>query len=280
MKPTFIGIGAQKCASTWLYRILAEHPQVGVSADKELDFFSYRYDRGFQWYERHFDGCAGKLAFGEISPSYFAEPAVPERVSRYAPNVKVLVSFRDPIQRALSNHKHEVRLGQFNGSDLSFEAGLRNNPMYVEQGRYATHLANWLTYFPREQILCVFMDDVENDPGRVAADVYAFLGIDPSYLPAGVTTKFNPSYANRYRWLLGIKDVAYKLTQLPGGAQLWKLAQRLGLRDAYRSVNRVESQQAIPRAQASTIEALRQEFRDEVKRLEQLVGRDLSNWLR
>lgn len=280
MKPTFIGIGAQKCASTWLYRILAEHPQVGVSADKELDFFSYRYDRGFQWYERHFDPCAGKLAMGEISPSYFAEPAVPERVFRYVPTAKVLVSFREPIQRALSNHKHEVRLGQFSGPDLSFEAGLRNNPMYVEQGRYGTHLARWLEYFPQEQIMCMFMEDVERQPERVAADVYQFLGVDPAYQPAGIATKFNPSYANRYRWLLGIKDAAYKLTKLPGGAQLWQLAQRFGLRDAYRSVNRLESQQAIPPVQAHTLDALRQTFGDEVQRLANLTGRDLSGWLR
>lgn len=279
MKPTFIGIGAQKCASTWLYRILAEHPQVGVSAEKELDFFSYRYDRGFQWYERHFAGCNGKSAVGEISPSYFAEPAVPERVRRYASDVRVLVSFRDPVQRALSNHKHEVRLGQFSGPDLSFEAGLRNNPMYVEQGRYGTHLARWFEHFPREQILCVFMDDVETQPERVAADVYKFVGVDPSYKPVGIATKFNPSYANRFRWLLNAKDIAYKLTTLPGGAPLWRLAQRLGLRDVYRSVNRVESQQAIPRVQDSTLEGLRREFKDEVNYLAQLTGRDLGGWL-
>ena len=53
-KPSYIGIGAQKCASTWLHRILAEHPDVSVPEVKELDFFSYRYDHGYQWYERCF----------------------------------------------------------------------------------------------------------------------------------------------------------------------------------------------------------------------------------
>ena len=60
------------------------HPQVCVPAVKEVDFFSYRYDRGYQWYERCFADrpCRRRVARGEISPSYFCEPAVPARVAR------------------------------------------------------------------------------------------------------------------------------------------------------------------------------------------------------
>ena len=153
-RPTYVGIGAQKCASTWLHRILAEHPQVAVPEAKEVDFFSWRFDHGYQWYERQFaTGPETAVARGEISPSYFAEPAVPARIARYAPEVRVLLSLRDPVQRALSNHRHEVREGHLTGPDLSFEAGLANNPMYVEQGLYATHLRQWLHHFPRERIL-------------------------------------------------------------------------------------------------------------------------------
>lgn len=39
MKPGFIGIGAQKCASSWIYDILLDHPEVSMSEKKELDFF-------------------------------------------------------------------------------------------------------------------------------------------------------------------------------------------------------------------------------------------------
>jgi len=65
--PTFIGIGAQKCASTWLYEILRDHPQVVLSEPKELDFFSYRYHYGQQWYGRHFSARSEASAMGEIS---------------------------------------------------------------------------------------------------------------------------------------------------------------------------------------------------------------------
>ena len=78
-KPTFIGIGAQKCASTWIYDILKDHPDVALSELKEVDFFSYKYDHGLQWYENNFSEAGTQSVIGEISPSYFHEPAVPAR---------------------------------------------------------------------------------------------------------------------------------------------------------------------------------------------------------
>src|SRR5918993_382064 len=176
-RPTYVGIGAQKCASTWLHRILESHPEVSVPEVKEADFFSYHYDRGFQWYQRCFATAPESSqvrARGEISPSYFCEPAVPERVARYMPGAKIMVSLRDPVERALSNHRHDVKQRHLTGDDLSFERGLSNNPMYVEQGLYATHLKRWLQYFPRERILVVLMDEVAADPRAVCRSVYRF----------------------------------------------------------------------------------------------------------
>lgn len=49
LKCDFIGIGVQKSATTWVYRVLEDHPNVQVSFPKELDFFSrtQNFDRGF-----------------------------------------------------------------------------------------------------------------------------------------------------------------------------------------------------------------------------------------
>ena len=95
MKNNFVlGIGVQKCASTWLYDILLDHPQVALSEHKEIDFFSYHYGRGYQWYENHFRSESPQHFSGEISPSYFVEGLVPERLKLYAPDAKILVSLR------------------------------------------------------------------------------------------------------------------------------------------------------------------------------------------
>ncbi len=278
-KPTYIGIGAQKCASTWLHRILAEHPEVSVPQIKELDFFSYRYDHGYQWYERCFQSDKPARARGEISPSYFAEPTVPERVARYLPNAKILLSLRDPVERALSNHRHEVREGHLTGADLSFETGLANNPMYVEQGLYATHLKNWLRHFPRTAILVVLMEDIESDPLAVSKTVYQFLEVEQGYVPAGLGNRYNRSFATRWSPLGAIKDVVYSATRLPGLRWLWDTAARAGLRSLYRGINNVPSSSVIPEPSPQTLLQLRQRFAPEIRELETIIGRSLATWL-
>ena len=279
LRPTYVGIGAQKCASSWLHNVLAEHPEVAVPEVKELDFFSYNYDHGYQWYERCFRSAKPARARGEISPSYFCEPAAPERVARYLPEAKILLSLRDPVERALSNHRHEVRVGHLTGPDLSFEAGLKNNPMYVEQGRYATHLKRWLGHFDRSSILVVLMEDIDADPRAVTREVYRFLGVDDQYLPAGLTTRYNRSFANRLSLLKSLKDSAYEATRLPGLRWVWSIAARTGLRSLYRGINKIPSSAVIPEPSAQTLVDLRRQFAPEVRELEPLLGRSLATWL-
>lgn len=281
MKPNFIGIGAQKCASTWLYRILADHPQAGVSTEKEVDFFSYRFDHGYRWYERrfaHYRG-QGKRALGEISPSYFCDPAAAERAARYAPEAKILVSLRDPVERAISNHRHEVRVGHVPADDTTFESGLANNPMYVEQGRYATHLRRWLGVFPADRVLVVFMDDIGRDPAGVARTVYEFLGLDASFVPPGTRERVNASFATRYPALSELKDRIYRRTDNVVLRWSWRLGATIGLRSLYRGINVIPSSEVIPPPRPETIEALRRDLEPEIRELERITGRNLERWL-
>lgn len=278
-KPTYIGIGAQKCASSWLHLILEEHPEVGVCETKEVDFFSFHFERGYQWYESQFEGCENKLAVGEISPSYLCDPAVPARVAAYSPDIRILVTLRDPVERALSNHRHEVRLGRMKEGDLTFEAGLANNPMYIEQGRYATHLKRWLSHFSLESIKVVLMDDIVSDPRRVAREVYEFVGVDPSYVPSRLDQKFNVSHANRFRGLLNVKDATYSLTRNPAISWLWTAASAIGLKSLYRRVNVRASDAVIPQPSDRILQELRSQFAPEVRELSSILGRSLDHWL-
>lgn len=278
MKPDFIGIGAQKCASTWLYRILSEHPEVVVPQVKELDFFSYHFDRGYRWYEAQFpDSDLGKRR-GEFSPSYFHDLAAPTRVQGYAPDVRLLLTLRDPVERALSNHRHEVRLGHLPGSDLSVETGIANNPMYVEQGLYARHLRNWLEHFPREQIFVALMDDIRARPHEVAAEVFQFVGVEPTYRPQGLDRQFNRSHATRSSGLGRIKDAVYAVSRRGPLRWLWSFGVGLGFDRLYQHINVIESDDIIPEPRQETISALRECFHADIEDLEELLGCDLSPW--
>jgi len=197
VKPTFIGIGAQKCATTWLYRILEDHPEAALSQPKELHFFSANYDRGYRWYEAHFPAPASARVVGEYSTSYLCSRDAAERARCYDPTLRILVALRDPVERAYSNHLHELRAGHLGAAPLAFESCVDDNPMYLEQGLYARHLRRWLARFPREQVHVVFQEHIEQDPVGQAAALYRFLGIDPSHRSPYVAERVNTSVLKR-----------------------------------------------------------------------------------
>ena len=279
MRPNFIGIGAQKCATTWLYDILADHPDACLGATKEIDFFSYYYDYGFQWYERQFSCPRKALAVGEISPSYFHATEVPERVFAYDRTMRLILLLRDPVERALSNHKHEVRIGHVSGPDLSFESGLLNNPSYVEQGRYATHLERWLAVFPRPQMLVLLFEDVAADPRAAARTVYEFLRIDGNHVSNAVSARSNESHVDRYPFLERLRSRARTTLGALGLERIWLKAADAGGRRIYRAINRADAERVIPPMTDLTRQNLKAEFRGEIGRLEQLLGRSLQHWL-
>jgi len=279
MQPTFVGIGAQKCASSWIYDILSDHPEVVVSHKKELDFFTDHYDFGYSWYEDQFVTKVGAKAVGEISPSYFHEASVPSRVKRYLPQARILVSLRDPVERALSQHRHQVRIGVLRGPDYSFGSGLASNPSYVEQGLYATHLSRWLDAFPRSQLHIVLMEDIRQDSEAVARKVYDFLSISGKHRSVHVNEKSNPSYALRYHHIGQMVQNMRNSAKRIGAGQLWCRLGDTGLRKLYRSFNRTPSRAVIPDPEPETLLRLREEYADEVKSLEKILGRSLSGWL-
>jgi Sulfotransferase family len=70
MLPTFIGLGAQRAGTTWVYNCLVEHPEVFMTKKKELHFFYVNYGCGLAWYESQFTDAAGAKARGEMTPDY------------------------------------------------------------------------------------------------------------------------------------------------------------------------------------------------------------------
>jgi hypothetical protein len=278
VKPTYIGIGAQKCASTWLHRILAAHPEVGIASAKEIDFFSFYFDRGYQWYERQLSDCRHSGVAGEISPSYFCDYLAPQRIQAYAPDAKIILSLRNPVERALSNHRHEVRAGHIDGPDYSFERGLENNPMYVEQSLYAKHLRRWLQFFHREQILIILMDDVASRPATVARTVYQFVGVNPDFKSGMENQKFNRSFVNRSDRLFDLKERLYHYTRSPVTRWIWELGSLLGLKSIYRKFNQKPSELFIPEPTEQSLSQLRDIFAPEITDLEEMLGQSLESW--
>jgi len=269
-RATFIGIGAQKCASTWLYDILRQCPGVTVSDEKEVDFFSYYFDRGYEWYGRRFAGPA-RPHRGEISPSYLIHPDAPARAAAYNPALRIFVTLRDPVDRAFSNHLHEVRKGHVSGRNLVFETALANNPLYLDQGRYATHLQRWLARFPRDRVHVLFQEEIGRDRIGTARLVTDALDLAPLETLLDRRSNESVRYRNRQlgEWLWraghaargkGLGGVVERVKAVPGIRQLHAL-------------NREPMKAVVAPMTPATEARLTEHFAPEVAALESLLGR-------
>lgn len=280
-KVGFIGVGGQKCASTWIYDILVGHPEVCLSRDKEIDFFSNFWDRGYDWYSTRFDKkkANNSTAVGEASPSYLYDSDTPKRVAQYNKDMKIIVTVRKPIDRAYSNHKHNIRQGFVSVDDLSFEKSLNNNPTYIEHGLYGRHITNWLTVFPREQLLLIFFEDIVSSPVEVAESIYAFLGISETFQSEFINKKSNESVAVANVRLARHVDLIRNAIQSSSLAWLWGLLKVTGVRSLYRAINMRDVDTAIPKMLPSTRAYLAGVYKDDISLLESISGRTLKNWI-
>ena len=201
MKVDFIGIGAQKSATTWVYSILEDHPSVSMSVPKELDFFSRQVNflKGNTWYHQFFyQEKSSTTLFGEISPSYMRHPFSAIRAKEYNPNLKVVITLRDPVDRAFSNHLHLIRRNKIQKKNYSFESSVDNFPSYIEQSRYYSQLQSWYRHFPRNQLLVLMQEEIKKNPNKEAMKLYDFLGIDSNFNSSNTKKNANVSTVVKY----------------------------------------------------------------------------------
>jgi tetratricopeptide (TPR) repeat protein len=193
--PNFIIIGCQRCGTTSLYTYLAQHPQILTPIKKEMDFFSWHFDRGIDWYLAHFPPMPSGEQFltGEASPSYFDSREAPERLYSLFPEAKLIVLLRNPVDRAISQF---YRLTGLNWEARSLDRvisdeieRLNQNPEYIigeepgnylARGRYIEFIKNWRTFFPREQLLILKSEDFYAGAATTVKQVLEFLDL-PEY---------------------------------------------------------------------------------------------------
>jgi len=82
--PTFLVVGAAKTGTSWLHQCIREHPNVFVPELKEINFFSWHYDRP-DWYRSLFSAREHEEEAGEISPSYMVSEETPKRINDWNP---------------------------------------------------------------------------------------------------------------------------------------------------------------------------------------------------
>ncbi len=270
----FIGIGAQKSGTSWVYTCLYEHPAV-CAPIKEIHFFSRpRFSEGKEWYEAHFKNCAiGKLR-GEFSTSYLYSEEAPSRIATLYPNVKLIVILRNPIDRAFSQYRNAIKAGEIT-EQILFEEFTKQEPSVLEQGKYAEQLTRYYARFRKEQILVLIYEDIKKDPIAFIRRIYEFLGIDATFVSHMVHDEINVARTPRYVFADRVMHHVAETLRRIGFDRFVHLVRRSGIPDFVRSHN-TKRQQEVRHTMTYNRDAFRAHFTHDVDALSVIIGRDMN----
>ncbi|WP_245926262.1 sulfotransferase family protein [Sulfoacidibacillus thermotolerans] len=296
MFPDFLLVGAAKSGTSSLDRYLAEHPQIYIPPKKEAHYFSIpsfpakfqgRGDEGMnthtirqrEQYEQLFVPAQKGQVVGESSAFYLYYPGTAERIYHANPNMKIIITLRNPVDRAFSAYMYLLR---DNREELSFEAGLEAEserkkqdyePMwlYKELGLYSSQIKRYFEVFPREQIKIILFEDFTAHTSEIMRDLYTFLAVDPSFTP-DTSMRYNESGVPKSRALFTFIAQPNALKELVKPFIPASMRERLGNRAKSLLLEKVQMNPATRRF-------LTQYYQEDIIRLQELIGRDLQKWL-
>lgn len=259
-----------RSGTTSLNGYLREHPDIAVSTPKEVHFFDLHFERGVDWYGEHFAAAAGATAIGEATPDYLYHPEAMARIAATLPDVKIVITLRNPIDRAYSHywHNHSRSVEHLSFEDaiaaepdrIAAEPESRRRFSYIDRGRYRSQLERLLEVIPRERVLVDTFDRLNADPGAVYARACEFLGVDPSFIPPN----------------LGVAINAYIPIRSPRLRELTKPLPRK-VRNLIGRLNR-ERSTGYPEMPDHVRAHLAAGFRDANTALDELLGMPIPDW--
>jgi hypothetical protein len=172
--PDFVGVGTMRSGTSWWWRLLIGHPRFArADSYKELHFFDHltgvteidKLD-----YYRYFAKPAGSFT-GEWTPRYMYDFWVPPMLRQVAPDTRILVMLRDPVERYLSGMAFTAARG--------FPASHAMMHYHYERSLYGQQLATLLRHFPQDQVLVLQYERCVAQTEPAMRETLEFIGADP-----------------------------------------------------------------------------------------------------
>jgi hypothetical protein len=300
--PTFLVLGAMRAGTTTLYYELSEHPEVYMAAIKEPNFFAFEDGETdlpltddsqakmisastvtTEDYYRLFRGANSAKAVGDISPSYLYSPTAATRIHAALPDARLIALLRDPVDRAFSAYLR--RAGAINDPQAFLEAAEteqrdldvgKRQPLYplILGGLYARHLDPYVKLFPSSKLWIRLYEEFWASPDRSYPDLHEFIGVEP--LRPAEDVRLNRSGIPRYPRVdrmirSGSRLKGYTKRHLPSGVVRWLVKAKQKVEDLS-----MKSAATLPRDIRGHL--IERYFESDIKKLEVMLGRDLSAW--
>jgi hypothetical protein len=294
--PNFLIIGANKAGTTSLYHYLKQHPQIYMSPVKEPMFFklmgkqldtskpgceiTLKYAvNNINDYSALFNDVSDEKAIGEASTAYLHNPYCAELIKKYIPDVKIIVVLRNPVERAYSNYLMYVRWGL---ETLDFEEAVREEEprmrndypqgwQYIKLGFYYEPLKFYFDMFNRSQIKVFLYEDFCKDSVGMMQDIFHFLDVDESFVPD--TSQRHNVYVlpknNRANFLINLLKPIKRVLKMFFPLEFLRYV-------AYPIKKRIYTKPKLP---AEMRGKLVEVYKQDILNLQELIDRDLLNWL-
>lgn len=196
MKPNFFIVGGTKCGTTNISYYLNEHPQVFISELNEPYYFckfdvssDFKRDSMITNKEKYlklFEKAKKHKAIGEASSVYLHCPQAASEIKKTFPDSKIIISLRDPIERAHSNY-FSNKFMNFDKRSFSqiideHERQLKNNEFFIynilEPGFFSKHIQRYQKYFSKDEIKIVIFEEYIKNTIPTIESILSFLGIE------------------------------------------------------------------------------------------------------
>jgi hypothetical protein len=219
--PAWLGIGAQRCGTTWLTKLITQHPRLDVgrvgrkgslTRVKEHRFL-HRLAEGMADeadYLSRFDEGSDVL-LGEWTPLYMATLNVPNLAARLCqPDAPFFAVVRDPIDRYVSGmdlwlNPPQLRRQARKGNPAERWQASSALPKHVWHGMYADQLDAWRRVVGRERLVVMTYESAREDPDTACKVMWSSLGLDPIDLEH-LDNRKKPEGKRVWSWPEGLRD--------------------------------------------------------------------------
>lgn len=299
--PNFLVVGTAKSGTTSLFHYLNQHPDIHLPI-KESHLFNDPFllkkdsipegkkDRrenveNLDQYKKifSFDKRPAKL-LGEIGTGYLYdyEYAIP-KIKQILGDIPIIIVLRNPIDRAYSSFQHTVKLSK---GDHSFEESLKKEEERIKNGwhfmwhhaklgYYAQQVSAYQDAFSKVRI--AFFEDLEKDSDEFMRMIIEFIGANAN-ININTSKVFNRTTIPKslfFRFINSDKN-PLKIVLRPIFRALFPSEKRRNIKEKVRSYKSAEYSEMRKETKKRLI-AL---YRDDIGRLEKIVQRDLSIWLK
>lgn len=201
-KPNLFIVGAMKSGTTSLYKGLASHPKIFMSAIKESRYFvdKAQWLRGPGRYLKLFAKAHNESYLGEASPAYTILPwskGVAKRIFQFNSLAKIIYIMRDPFDRIVSHYRHYLDRGE---ETRVLSEAVRQSCEFLILSYYAYQLKPYLESFPRDAVYIDTFESMKESPISFYKRLFLWLGVDADFIPPDINKRFHLSGSRGQPW--------------------------------------------------------------------------------